>query len=130
MSALNSYNGIGRLTREPELRTTSNGKSVLGFCIALDVGWGEQKKTLFLECVAFGKTAEALASHCAKGARLGISGRLEPDEYTSRDGTQVKRIKCVVDNAAIIDWADQEEARPAQRPSDAAEDEYDPFEED
>ena len=60
---MNKYIGIGRITKDIELRTTSNNKSVSQFTIAINEGYGEEQRTNYIDCTVWGKqAAEPLTS--------------------------------------------------------------------
>jgi single-strand DNA-binding protein len=79
---MNTANIIGRLTNEIELRYTPSGKAVANFTVAVDDGFGDQKRTLWIAVTAWGQQAEALQKHAMKGQKLGITGRISQEEYT------------------------------------------------
>ncbi len=70
---------------DPELKTTTTGKSVCTFKIANETGFGENKKTNYITCVAWNKQAEFVSSYFSKGKYIAISGRLDMREY-EKDG--------------------------------------------
>ena len=76
---------IGRMTREAELRTTQSGKTVATLTIAVDDGYGENKKTYFHNVVVWGKGAEAVCSYTHKGSKIGVTGKLTSRTY-EKDG--------------------------------------------
>lgn len=80
---MNSVNIIGNLTRDPELRYTTNGKPVVNFDIAVDNG--KDQDPFFFPVVAWEKTAENVAEYCKKGTKVGITGRLIQEKY-EKDG--------------------------------------------
>jgi len=81
----------GRLTRDAVTRFTQSGKAVAGFAIASDVGFGENKKTLFVDCSLWGNRAEGgLIQYLTKGTYVVVHGELQPTEYTNKDGMQIK----------------------------------------
>ena len=87
---LNSVQIEGRLVKDPELRSMPNGKSTLGFAIGVDRDYKDDNGNRvcdFVNCVAFGKTAEQIANYCMKGSHIVICGRLEQRKFTRRDGT-------------------------------------------
>lgn len=90
---LNSVILMGRLTREPELRQTDKGTLVCGFSVAVDNGYGETKKTDFINCVAWKGTAEFVSKYFTKGQMIALSGRLSTrtwdDNGTTRYATEV-----------------------------------------
>ncbi len=84
----------GRLTRDAETRFTQAGKAVAGFTVATDVGFGENKKTLFIDCSLWGKRAEGgLIQYLTKGTAVVVHGELQPNDWTDRDGNQRKGVK-------------------------------------
>lgn len=88
---------MGRLTKDPELRTTNNGTNVTTFTIAIDTGYGEDKKTDFINCVAWKKTAEFVNKYFSKGQMIIVLGRISTRNYEDKNG-QKKYITEVVAN--------------------------------
>lgn len=90
---LNVVTLIGRLTRDPELRQTTSGTPVCSFSVAVDNGYGDNKKTDFINCVAWKGTAEFVSKYFAKGQMIALSGRLSTrtwdDNGTTRYATEV-----------------------------------------
>ena len=83
-----SYNLIvieGRLTRDPELKATREGKSVCTFSVAVDRD-RRDGETDFFECVAFEKQAETHSKYLKKGSRVLVQGRMQSRTYESRNG--------------------------------------------
>lgn len=76
---------IGRLTREPEIRTTNNGLAVANFTLAVDSG---KDKTEFINCVAWDKTANLLKDYFHKGDQCGLTGFLTSRNWEDRDGNK------------------------------------------
>lgn len=84
---MNNVNLMGRLTRDPEARTTQSGQSVASFTLAVDrstKGPKGEKETDFINCVAFGKTAEVVCTYVSKGQRLIVQGRIQTGSYTDK----------------------------------------------
>ena len=98
--------GICRLTSDPELRTTQGGKTVAKFSVAWNTRWGGEEKAHYLDCTAWGKTAEVLAQHAGKGSQLVIDGRLEQDRWEADDGSKRSKIVVTVEN---FDFAGKKE---------------------
>ena len=88
---------LGRLARDPELRMTKTGYSVLGFSVAVNhpSRQGEEKAVSFFECTMMGKRAETLSKHLAKGDDILIGGDLQLDSWVDRS-TQERRTKLKV----------------------------------
>lgn len=93
---INTITIQGRLTRDPELRTTQSGSSVCSFTLANDNGFGEYKKTLFIDCVAWKGAGETIAKYCTKGQQLVVSGTLNAREWNDKDGNKRKAYEITV----------------------------------
>ncbi len=78
---------MGRLTREPEMRTTNNGVSVASFTVAVDREFGE-KQTDFIDCVAWRQTGEFVTKYFHKGSMIALTGRLQSRTWNDRDGNK------------------------------------------
>ncbi len=94
---------VGRTTRVPEVKMTAGLTKVANFTLAVDNGYGETQKTDFFNCVAFGKTAETIASYVGKGTLILVEGRLETDKWTDREGVNRERTKIVVNNFKFLE---------------------------
>ena len=77
---------MGRLTKDVELRHTSDGKPVCSFTLAVDNGYGENKKTDFINCVAWQKTAEFVKNWFGKGRMMIVIGRIGTRSWEDNDG--------------------------------------------
>ena len=81
---------VGRLTREPEIRTTSSGQSVTSLSLATNSFWKDksgqkQERTEFHNVVLWGRLAEIAGQFLVKGAEVFIEGRLQTRKYTAKD---------------------------------------------
>ena len=109
-----SYNKVilvGRTTRVPEVKMTSGMTKVVNFTLAVDNGYGETQKTDFFNCVAFGKTAETIATYVKKGDLILVEGRLEIDKWTDREGVNRERAKIVVSKFTFLETKKSREER-------------------
>ena len=82
---------LGRLTKDPEIRYTTNQKVVATFTLAVDrpfTGVDGKKEADFIPCVVWGKPAELIGNSCAKGHRLLVEGRLQIRNYEGKDGAK------------------------------------------
>lgn len=98
---LNHITIMGRLTRDPEYRTTSSNLSVANFSVAVDrdfPGQSGEKETDFIDCVAWRKTAEFLIKYFTKGDMIVVSGRLQIRPWTDKDGNKRRTAEIVADN--------------------------------
>lgn len=101
---MNNWIGIGRLTRDIDVRyAAQTQKAVARFTLAIDDGYGENKKTNFISIVAFGKTAENLEKFSGKGLRIAIIGHIQTGSY-EKDGVTHYTTDIVADRIEFIDW--------------------------
>lgn len=94
---LNTITIMGRITRDPELRRTNSGKAVASFTVAVDRDFGE-KETDFIDCVAWGNTAEFISKYFTKGGMIVVSGRLQIRSWNDKDGNKRRTAEVVADN--------------------------------
>lgn len=98
---LNKWEGMGRLTKDPELRRTPSGTAVATFSIAVDrdfKGKDGELETDFIDIVAWRQTAEFVSKHFTKGRMAVVEGRLQIRDYTNRDGQKRRVAEIVADN--------------------------------
>ena len=99
---MNSICLMGRLTGDPELKTTQSGVSVTSFSVAVDRAYrskDQERQTDFINCVAWRGTAEFISRYFRKGQRIALQGSLQSRKYTANDGSQRTVFEVVVDNA-------------------------------
>jgi len=96
MANLNITALTGRLTNDPELKTTTSGTNVVNATIAVH-GYKEGDVS-FIDCVFFDKSAEILAKYVRKGNDLALSGRLRQRKYETNDGSFRSVTEVIVDN--------------------------------
>ena len=111
----------GRLTRDPELKSTSSGISVTQFTLAVNRQYTNQdgsRSTDFISCVAWRKTAETINKFFKKGSLIGIDGRLQSRSYDDKNGYKVYVTEVVVDNFSFLTSKNdkQQGAQTAQDP--------------
>lgn len=103
---VNNVTLVGRITRDPELRTATSGRSVVSFTIAVD---GRMKNpdgtraTSFIGCVAFGQTAETMSKFTRKGSLVGVVGSLNQRKYTRQDGSTASVIEVLCDSVQFLE---------------------------
>lgn len=119
---LNKIFIMGRLTRDPELRTTNSGTSVASFSLAVDrnyKGADGEKETDFIDCVEWRQTGEFAAKYFAKGRMAVVEGRLQIRPWTDKEGNNRRSAEVIVDNMYFGDSkrdGDTGGARPASGP--------------
>ncbi len=96
---------VGRLTKDPDLRRTPSGMTVNSFTIAIDnrVKAGAERSTSFINCTAFGNTADNMAKYTRKGSLLGVEGRLQQRSYENKEGKKVSVIEVLADSVQFLE---------------------------
>lgn len=92
---------MGRLTRAPELRQTNSNVAVTSFTLAVDRGYAVgdgERKTDFIDCVAWRSTAEFICRYFSKGQMMAVIGRLQIRSWTDDEGNRRKAAEVVADN--------------------------------
>ena len=95
----------GRITRNLELKQTSNNNSSLNITLAVERTFKDQngqKQTDFISCKAFGKRAETIAQYCQKGDLIGITGSIQTGSYQKQDGSTVYTTDVMVDGLSFF----------------------------
>ena len=106
----------GRFTRDPEVRYTNDGTSIARFSIAVNrrfVKDGSDQKADFLNCVAFGKSAEFIEKYFRKGMKADLSGRIQTGSYTNKDGVKVYTTDIVVEEVEFGESKGSSQAQAA-----------------
>ena len=95
----------GRLTADPELKTTPNGISVTSFSIAVSRRYrsGETTETDFINIVAWRQTAEFITRYFKKGTMIGIEGSIQTRRYTDKNGNNRTAFEVVIDNVHFVE---------------------------
>ncbi len=94
---------MGRLTRDPEMRTTTSGKSVCNFSLAVARG-GQDDQADFFDVTAWDKTGELVNQYLSKGRRCLVQGRLRQDSWDDKDtGKKRTRVEVVAFDVTFLD---------------------------
>lgn len=119
---INTVTLTGRLGRDIELRQTAKGTSVANVSLAVESGFGDNRKTNWIGLDFWGKAAESAAQYLGKGRKVAVSGRLDQSDY-EKDGKTVTKTRVVVENWTFADSDGRREAggterreEPRQRP--------------
>ena len=97
---------VGRLTRDPELRTTNSGTSVCSFTVAVDNRQKNPdgtKSASFIPCTAFQQSADNMSKFLKKGSLVGIVGRLNQRSYLNKDNVKVTVIEVLCDSVQFLE---------------------------
>ena len=95
---------MGRLTKDPELRTTQNGTSVTSFTVAVDreyVRQGEERQTDFINVVAWRQTAEFVSRYFKKGSMIAVQGSIQMRNYEDRNGNKRTAVEIIADKVSF-----------------------------
>ena len=116
--ALNQAEIIGNISRDPELRQTPNGNSVVSFGVATNYTWkdraGEnQEKTEFHNVVAWDELAQGIADHFKKGRKVYIRGRLQTRSWETPDGNRRYTTEVIAEGALALGTANNELGTPS-----------------
>lgn len=101
---LNKVIIMGRLTADPELRSTQSGNSVVQFTVAVDRSYrkpDEETQADFISCVAWKQTAEFVSRYFGKGRMIAIEGRLQTRTYDDKNGTRHYITEVIVDEVSF-----------------------------
>ena len=96
---------IGRLTRDPEMRTTTSGLNSTTFTVAVSRNYTSangERETDFINCVAWRKQAENIAKYCTKGSQVAVEGRIQTRSYDAQDGTKRYVTEIIADNVTFL----------------------------
>lgn len=110
MMSLNRAQVIGNLTRDPELRTTATGQSVVNLGVATNRRYTDKNgqqvdQAEFHNVVAWGKLADIASQYLAKGRRVYVEGRLQTREWEGQDGSKRRTTEIVAENLIMLDRA-------------------------
>ena len=96
---------IGRLGRDPELRSTNSGKQVCNFSVAVNEKWEGGESTEWFAVVVWDRMGEACAQYLRKGSKVYVEGRLRTRTFTGRDGTEKKTTDLQASAVKFLDKA-------------------------
>ena len=95
----------GRLTADPELKTTQNGTNVTSFSIAVERRYrsGEERQTDFINIVAWRQTAEFITKYFKKGSLIGIEGAIQTRRYQDKNGNNRTAFEVIANNVQFVE---------------------------
>lgn len=109
----------GRLTADPELKTTPNGISVVSFSIAVDRRYraGEERQADFINIVAWRSSAEFISKYFKKGSLIGIEGSIQTRRYVDKNGNNRTAFEVVANNVQFVESKRDGGSAPASEPA-------------
>jgi single-strand DNA-binding protein len=117
--SLNVWTFTGRLGRDAEQKHLPNGTAVTEFTVAVDVGFGDKKTTLWPRCAMFGDRGAKVAQYLIKGQQVGVSGSVNMREWTNKDSETKTSLEVRVSELDLIGSkgdGDPRQAPQAERP--------------
>ena len=130
---LNHITIMGRLTRDVELRRLDKGKACANVSIACDRDYapkdGGERETDFIDIVAFGKTAEHMASYYTKGRMIIVSGRLQIRTWTDKEGNKRRNAEVIADSVYFGDSKKSSAGTSTYEPTNSYQDSSDDYSE-
>ena len=110
---------MGRLARDPEMKMCGKDNSIAmtKITIAVDRPKSSERKTDFVDCVSFGKSAEFINRYFAKGRRILVEGALESYSYQTKEGKKVYGMQVAIDHVEFVDTKAEAEAAASAAPA-------------
>lgn len=118
---------IGNLTREPELSETNSGVAFCRFSIAVNNGYGENKKTDFFNIIAWRNQAENCGRFLKKGSKVAIEGSLQNRSYEDKDGNKRTITEIIANEVELLSTKETEEESKQAKLTPADDEEGLPF---
>lgn len=118
--AINRVVLVGRLTREPELRYTTNGVAVTTFTLAVDRPYVNQqgdRETDFVPVVTWRRLAETVAHHLSKGRLVAVDGRIQTRSYEDEHGQRRRIVDVVAESVRFLDRPNESASASAAPPA-------------
>jgi len=103
---MNNISLVGRITKDPELRTIASGNVTTTITVAVNRRFTNQngeREADFIQCVVWNKQAENVSKFCNKGSLVGVTGRIQTRNYDGQDGKKVYVTEVVADNVTFLE---------------------------
>jgi single-strand DNA-binding protein len=110
---MNNINLIGRLTKDPELRKTDEGRSMCFFTLAVDDTFSKEDRTDFVRVTVFGPQADNCEKYLRKGFLAGVSGRMRSESYTDSEGIRRYPVSVTGERVQFLQWPEKNEGDAA-----------------
>lgn len=107
---MNNVQLVGRFVRDPEVRYTDGGLSIVRFHLAVDRVFKSENgpSADFISCTAFGKTAEFVEKYFSKGQKIGLVGRIQTGSYENKEGATIYTTDVVAERVEFVESRDRE----------------------
>jgi single-strand DNA-binding protein len=107
---MNKCHLIGNLTADPVVRYTQSGKAVARFTLAVNEGYGENKRTDFPTIIVWGKTAETIGNSLHKGSKVAVNGKITTSSY-EKNGQKVYTTEVTADMYDGVEFLDKKQSQ-------------------
>lgn len=109
---------MGRLTREPDVRTAQSGTQIARYTLAVDRRRRNEEQTAdFINCIAFGKSAEFAEKYLNQGTKILVTGHIQTGSYTNKDGQKVYTTDIVVEDQEFAESKKASGSQEAPQPA-------------
>ena len=105
---MNKVHLIGNLTADPVVRFTQSGKAVARFTLAINDGYGENKRTDFPTIIVWGKTAETIGNNLHKGSKVAVNGKITTSSY-EKNGQKIYTTEVTADMYDGVEFLDKKQ---------------------
>ena len=99
---MNNCNFVGRITRDLELKYTTNGVSYVRFTLAISRVGKQKETTDFIDMIAWRGLADNMSKYCSKGSQISVTGMLQSNNYTDSNGKKQYSMNVVADNVQFL----------------------------
>jgi single-strand DNA-binding protein len=106
---MNSVNLIGRLTKDPDIKKTNEGKTICTFTLAVDDAFSKEDRSDFIRIVVFGNQGDLCERYLRKGFLVGVNGRIRSNQYTDVDGVKHYPVEVISDRVHFLQWPQKSE---------------------
>jgi single-strand DNA-binding protein len=103
MADISLYVGIGRLTRDAEVKNVPSGKTVTQFTLASNPSWNRDDPALFMDCQMWGERGAKVAGYLRKGVKACVQGTLKQETWIGTDGQKKSRFRVDVNDVNLIE---------------------------
>lgn len=119
---MNKWCGVGRLTKDPEIKMTSNQTKYCQFTLAVDRRFKDQngqRQADFISCLAWKQTAVFIQKYFKKGSRIGLVGSIQTRSYDDQNGQKHFVTEVIVEEAEFVENNNKSEGQPQPQPQEA-----------
>lgn len=106
---------FGHLGKDPEQRTSKDGKNFSKFTVATSTGYGDKKKTTWYNVTVFGKQSDVCQQYLRKGSLILVDGNLDIDEYDGKDGKRHVSVNLMANSITLMPKSVQPNEQPQQQ---------------